>query len=124
MTARQFFSGVLGGAVLGTFLLVCAGANAEEPKRGGSITVGLETDLRGFDPIKARGNIESVNYALGLILDGKAQKFIVENPTADDLKRYGLASPKVRLTLAEAGRAVPLAISSAVPVSAAAGLCG
>ena len=55
------------------------------------------------EPIKARGNIEGVNYALGLILDGKAQKFIVENPTADDLKRYGLASPKVRLTLAEAG---------------------
>ena len=55
------------------------------------------------EPIKARGNIEGVNYALGLILDGKAQKFIVENPTADDLKRFGLASPKVRLTLAEAG---------------------
>ena len=54
------------------------------------------------EPIKARGNIEAVNYALGLILDGKAQKFITENPTADDLKRFGLASPKVRLTLAEA----------------------
>lgn len=35
-------------------LVAAVGAQAEEPVRGGSITVGLETDLRGFDPIKGR----------------------------------------------------------------------
>ena len=54
MTARQFFSGMIRVAFLSAILSMSVGASAEEPKHGGSITVGLETDLRGFDPIKGR----------------------------------------------------------------------
>lgn len=53
------------------------------------------------EPVAAPGNTEAANYALGLTVEGKVQKFVKENPTAEDLKKFGLDPPKMRMTLAD-----------------------
>ena len=53
------------------------------------------------EPLAAEGNHEMANHALSLTIGGKVQKFIKENPTAEDLKKYGLSPPKIRMTLAK-----------------------
>ncbi len=54
MNAMQSWRRALGAGVLALSVVAADAAWADEPVRGGSITVGLETDLRGFDPIKGR----------------------------------------------------------------------
>ncbi|MEE8110012.1 MAG: DUF4340 domain-containing protein [bacterium] len=54
------------------------------------------------EPIQAKGDIEAVNRTLELLLSGKAQRFLAETPTDADLSKYGLAPPRIRVTLAGA----------------------
>jgi len=43
---------MLGAAVLGAWMFPAGGAGAAGPVNGGTLTVGLETDVRGFDTVK------------------------------------------------------------------------
>jgi hypothetical protein len=54
------------------------------------------------EPVKAKGDVEAVNRTLELLLGGKVQRFVVENPTQEDLSKFGITEPMARITLAEA----------------------
>ena len=91
----------LGAAVRGTAIAVlgaalCAGA-VQAQKPGGSITVGLELDIAGFDPLKVGVFDTSANMAASLIfdtltyLDDKADaqpKLAVSWTHSDDYKTW------------------------------------
>ncbi|MFQ5912774.1 MAG: DUF4340 domain-containing protein [Nitrospinota bacterium] len=54
------------------------------------------------EPVNAKGDLEAANRTLELFLGGKAQKFLAEAPTDEDLSKFGLATPRARITLAGA----------------------
>lgn len=54
------------------------------------------------EPVKAKGDIEAVSRTLDLLLSGKAQRFLSETPTKEELSGFGLEPSRVRVTLAGA----------------------
>src|SRR5215510_15415372 len=75
------------GALTVAFTLHFATGGAQAQKRGGSLTVGLELDIAGFDPLKVGVFDTSANMAAALIFD-----------TLTSLDEMGEAQPKLAVS--------------------------
>jgi peptide/nickel transport system substrate-binding protein len=85
---RPFRFGVmLTGALIVALTGLFATSAAQAQKRGGSLTVGLELDIAGFDPLKVGVFDTSANMAAALIFD-----------TLTSLDDKGEAQPKLALS--------------------------
>ena len=97
MKIRMFLTSILVTALAaGASLLVAAGT-AEAQKQGGSITVGTELDIPGFDPLKVGVFDTAAQMAAALIFDtltgrdnegGVVPKLAVSWTSSDDYKTW------------------------------------
>jgi 4-phytase/acid phosphatase/peptide/nickel transport system substrate-binding protein len=97
MFAAFRFGAVVRGTTIAALAAVLAASAAQAQKQGGSIAVGLELDIAGFDPLKVGVFDTSANMAASLIfdtltyLDDKADaqpKLAVSWTHSDDYKTW------------------------------------
>jgi 4-phytase/acid phosphatase/peptide/nickel transport system substrate-binding protein len=87
MSSRFGWKRALHGAALAALVATYCADAAQAQKRGGNITVGLELDISGFDPLKVGVFDTSANMAASLIFD-----------TLTYLDEKGEAQPKLALS--------------------------